>query len=186
MLTIRDRVFDLSSATFGAILSLDEDSGWRFEWSFEFKTIGRKFDDQTWQPRLYAESLELSLPAPESLPGYTLKVADAYDKYGEPNFSLCVFEHEAVYDVRIDFGYWHGDAIELTLNGLGDVHWDEEYGTAVPLQIECRAVFEGINVFDHSEESARSRLSAFYDPTRFLAEKSHIGFTYRLRSHSDG
>jgi hypothetical protein len=31
MLSIRDRNFDLSSATFGAILSLDEDTGWRLQ-----------------------------------------------------------------------------------------------------------------------------------------------------------
>lgn len=186
MLTIRDRVFALSSATFGAILSLDEDLGWRFGWSFEFKTIGRRFDDQTWRPRLYAEALTLSLPAPVSLAGHTLEVADAYDEDGDSSFGLCVFEHASVYDVRIDFGNWHGDAIELKLSGKGDVHWDDEYGKAVPLQVECMAAFEGITVFDHSEESARSRLSAFYDPTKFVAEKSRIGFTYRLRQSSDG
>src|SRR5262249_46318680 len=55
MLAIRDRKFDVSAATFGAILSLDEDDGWLLEWSFEVQTTWRQFDGQTWHPRFYAE-----------------------------------------------------------------------------------------------------------------------------------
>jgi len=186
MLAIRDRTFDLSSATFGAILCLDEDAGWRFQWSFEFEAIGREFDGRTWQPRLYAEALKLSLPTPAALTGHAVEIAEAYNDDEEPNFSLYVFEHEPAYDIRIAFGPWRGGAIELKLSGKADVNWDDGYGKALSLRVECSAAFEGINVFDRSEESARSRLAAFYDPAAFVAEKSRIGFNYRLRQPGGG
>ena len=144
MLTIRDRTFDLSSATFDAILSLDEDAGWQLQWSFEFEVIGRKFDGQIWQPRLYAETLKLSLPAPASLAGHTFHVSDAYNADDDPNFTLYVFEHEPACDVRVTFGRWDGDAIELMLAGKADVNWDDDYGTSLPIGVECTVVFEGI------------------------------------------
>jgi hypothetical protein len=186
MLAIRDRSFDVSSATFGAILSLDEDAGWRFQWSFEFTAIGREFVGATWQPRLYAEALKLSLPAPSLLPGHSFFVEDAYNEDEEPNFSLYVFEHEPAYDMRIDFGRWQGDAIELTLSGKADVNWDDDYGRSLPIRVECMAAFEGINVWDRTEESARARLTAFYDPVPFAVEKSRVGFNYRMRPAGGG
>src|SRR5262245_26225704 len=127
MLAIRDRTFDLSFATFGAILSLDEDLGWHLQWSFEFKAIGRDFDGHTWRPRLYAEALKLSLPSPVLLSGHSFFVEDAYNSDGEPNFTLYVFEHESAYDMSIAFGQRQGDAIELTLSGKADVLWDDDY-----------------------------------------------------------
>jgi hypothetical protein len=181
MLAIRDRMFDLSSATFGAILSLDEDAGWRFQWSFEFDSIAREIDGQSWEPRLYADALKLTLPAPVSLPGHTFPVPDVYNVDDEPNFTLYVFEHEPAYDIQVAFGPWRGESIELTLSGKADVNWDDDYGTSLPIRVACTTVFEGINVWDRAEESARARLAAFYDPSAFTVEKSRIGFNYRLR-----
>jgi hypothetical protein len=88
--------------------------------------------------------------------------------------------------MQIAFGPWHRDAIELKLTGKADVNWDQQYGTSLPIRIDCIAVFEGINVWDRSEESARARLAAFYDPVPFVAEKSRIGFNYRLRPPACG
>jgi len=186
MLTIRDRTFELSSATFGATLLLEEDTGWGFHWGFEFQAIGRKFDDRTWQPHLYAERLMLSLPTPVLLPGHSFFVEDAFQEDDVPNFTLCVFEHEAAYDVRIDFGQWQGDAIELTLSGKADIYWGDDYGTSVPIGVKCMAAFKGINVCDRSEESARARLAAFYDPAPFTVKKARIGYTYRMHPAGGG
>jgi hypothetical protein len=186
MLTIRDRTFELSSATFGAILSLDEDAEWRLQWSFEFKAIERAFEGATWRPRLYAEALMLSLPAPLMLPGHSAFVEHPYNDDGEPNFSLYVFEHESAYDLRIDFGRWQGHAIELTLSGKADVNWDNDYGRSIPVRVQCIAVFEGISVWDRTEESARARLAALYDPAPFTVEKSRVGFTYRMQAPESG
>jgi hypothetical protein len=181
MLTLRDRTFDLSSATFGALLSLDEDVGWHFRWSFEFNAIGRKFDGETWQPRLYAEGLELSLPAPLMLPGHSFFVEDAFNAHDEPTFTLYVFEHEPAYEMAIVFGRWQGNSIELTLSGKADLNWGDKYGKSVPIQVKYMAVFKGINVYDRTEESARARLAAFYDPDSFDVEKSRVGFKFRIR-----
>ncbi len=181
MLTIRDRVFDISSAKLGAIMSLDEDAGWQCKWYFEFETVARKFDDENWHPKLYAESLLISLPGPDALPGQSVQVHDPHNADSEPNFQLYVFEHEPAWDVRIYFGEWHGELIDVTIDAKADVCWDDIYGTAVPIRLHCRVSFEGINVWDRSEESARSRLAALYDPARYFCEKARIGFNYRLR-----
>lgn len=186
MLTIHDRTFELSSATFGAILSLDEDARWSFQWSFEFKAIGREFDGTIWQPRLYAEALKITLPTPILLPGHSFLVVDAYSAVDEPNFVLYVFEHESAYDMCVAFGRWQGDAIELTISGKADVHWDKDYGSSLPIRVECLAVFEGINVWDRTEESARARLADFYDPGPFAVEKTRGGFNYRIRPTGGG
>jgi hypothetical protein len=126
------------------------------------------------------------MPAPILLPGQSILVEDAYNEDDEPNFSLYVFDHEPAYDMRVEFGRWQGDAIELTLTGKADVHWDEKYGSSVPLRVQCMGAFEGINVWDRTEESARARLAAFYDPAPFAVEKSRIGFNYRIRAAGGG
>jgi hypothetical protein len=154
--------------------------------SFEFKAIGREFDGASWQPRLYAEALKLSLPAPILLPGHSVLVEDAYNEDEKPNFSLYVFEHEPAYDMRVKFGRWQGDAIELKLTGNADVNWDDDYGRSVPVRVQCMAAFEGINVWDRNEESARARLADVYDSARFGVEKSRIGFNYRMRAPGAG
>lgn len=181
MLVIRDRTFDISSATLDAILALDEDAGWRFRWSFEITTVPRAFDGETWRPRLYAESLLLTLPSPDALSGHSIAVPEAYNADGEPNFLLYVFEHESVYGVRLDFGPRDGENLHVAIDGKADVNWDDEYGSAVPLRVECPMRFEGINVWDRTEESARSRLATFYDPGKFVAERARVGFNFRLR-----
>ncbi len=182
MLSIRDRTFEVSAATFGAILSLDEDDGWQIRWQFDVQTIGRRFDDQTWCPHLYAETLRLSLPAPAALPGHSVQVLDAFDDDDLPNFTLYVFEHAPAYDICMSFGQWRGGAIEITIEGKADVYWGDDYGTSLPVRVECPFSFEGINVFDRSEDSARSHLAEFYDPTAFVAERARVGFDFRLRT----
>jgi hypothetical protein len=186
MLAIRDRIFDVSSATFDASLSLDEDAGWRFQWSLEVETVGRAFDGATWHPRLYAETLLLSLPSPDALPGHVVHVPELLNADGAPNFLFYVFEHESAYDVEVAFGPWRGEYIGVTLNGKADVNWDDDYGSALPIRVECPFRFEGINVLDRSEESARSRLAQFYDPDKFVAERARIGFNFRLRPPGGG
>ena len=185
ILAIHDRIFDVSSATFGSILALDEDIGWRFQWYFDFETVAREFDGEAWHPRLYAEALFLSLPPPNMLSGYALDVPDPYNDAGDPNFTLCVFEHEPAWDMRITFGRWRGEGVDANVLGKADVRWSEPFDTAVPIRVECRTLFEGINVWDHSEDSARSRLAAFYNPANFMVERARVGFNFRLRANRD-
>ena len=182
MLAIRDREFDVSEATFGGILSLDEDEGWLLKWHFEVQTSVRRIDGHEWGPRLYSESLRFSLPAPAALPGCALRVPAAFADEGSPNFALYVFEHESAYNIRMTFGPRRGDAIEITLDGEADIYADDDFGTAVPFRVECPFTFEGICVFHRSEEQARERLAELYDPADFVAERARIGFNYRLRS----
>jgi len=152
------------------------------EWHFEVKAGVRNIDGHEWGPRLYAESLRISLPAPAALPGYSIQVPAAFDDEGSPNFAIYVFEHESAYDIRMTFGTWRGEAIEITLDGKAEIDADDDFGMAVPFRVECPFTFEGICVFHRSEEHARERLAELYDPADFIAERARIGFNYRLRS----
>src|SRR5438874_959659 len=79
VLTIKDRSFNVTSATFDAILSCDDQEGWQLGWFFDVETEGVQFGDLLWRPRLYAEDLRLTVPDPRCLSGLRVAIPEAYD-----------------------------------------------------------------------------------------------------------
>jgi hypothetical protein len=179
MLTIRDRAFDIASAEFGGILTEDEDLGWNLRWYFEFDATERMYAGEMWSPRLYAESVEVMLPALAELSGTRVEMP-VMDEDGEHYFFLYVFEHEPVWDVTLTFGPWKADEIGIHLRAQADIGWDEDYGSDVPLELACDARFDGFNVWHRDEAVARKALAAYCDPSILVATPANVGLNFLL------
>jgi hypothetical protein len=169
-LQISDQTFTVAESEFFAFLRIGED-GWQTHWSMDFKCEAREVCDAEWAPSLAGHAFDPVLPALEQLSGIEIELQDTED--GEPQFWLCVFEHEAVTGGRLTLGRWNGTSIEVKLTGLAAVGFNDQYGDNLPLHLEGDLPFRGVVVDEHHFDQAEQKLSRFFDRALFGAPERH-------------
>lgn len=194
-LTIKDRVFDVTDATFGASIGhyekqwnlsnpydlpeeeqeeLREDEEFKFtdwmqlRWNLEIATAERDFEDTSWKPRVYGEDMILEeMAVPNALVGTTLH-ADEYDYDRDLHlFSMYVYEHTGISRNSIRFLERNGCRFKVAWTGKCSVNWDDEYGEDLDFSFDGWLEFCGIAVRADSQKEALELLGKRLDVSQF-------------------
>ena len=143
----------------------------RLFWRFELE--GERADGvEMWEPLASHENLHFPIRRWVEVAGQVVEWSSAADnESGEPNGSLYVVEHEAIFQGRLAFLERDGLRFRFSWVGICDVFWDEEYGQNVQFSAEGWATFTEIVVRGNEKdtaESLRERLGEYLDTQDFV------------------
>jgi hypothetical protein len=174
---IKDRVFEVNAATFR--IRVDEADA--ITWLIDITTLAVSDDRGTWQPHLSAELTNPPIEQPYSWHQFHLTIPNAYvEETGEYPASLYVFGHHDVYNSDITITRDYGNLYTISWRGVGDVHFDENDDTGLPLTITSPIRFEGIQTPDHDEEQARKRIACMIADEPVIMIKTKEGMKFLL------
>ncbi|HYE19454.1 MAG TPA: hypothetical protein VEA69_13470 [Tepidisphaeraceae bacterium] len=156
-LTIRDRVFAVTSATLHGYITTAGDD-WACEWHVEIDTEERRFavDDEPdvslpWKPAAYVHHLRAGLKSWRDFDGAAFEGEDEQGPAlsvlrGETAYRLYVVEHAEVKRNRLEFSNRDGNVFDLVWTGAAEVFAGEEYDDDVPFRVEAKIRFGHVAV----------------------------------------
>ncbi|MCM3337489.1 hypothetical protein M3650_02205 [Paenibacillus sp. MER TA 81-3] len=172
-LKIKDRQFPIKEAAITATLL---DPYWidtygpeyprHLLWSLNIDTVPREYDEEQWEPRLHHENLNFALRSWKGLEGKRHCWSEPLDAEGEPEGGIYVFGHEDITEGNLHIGTRRGNHFQVDWKGVCHIYWDDEYGSDVPFELNCTAVFTGIQINCSEKDDERivaERLSKWID-----------------------
>lgn len=150
-LTLRDRVFPVTSAELGGYITRVGDR-WACKWHVDIESEGREFpgDDPdyplVWRPSAYVHHLRYDTRSWRDFDGAVFVGEDEQGEElsvlrDETAFRLYVFEHAAVANNRLVFSNRDDHLFDLDWTGAAAVYADDEYSGQVPFRVEAKVRF---------------------------------------------
>ena len=106
---------------------------------------GLSFEGEEWAPSLRCDNMIVKADR-----GIGIRVFEIPDPYNfsddSYNLTLYVFEHGLTYENRIEIKMSPGEGQRMTIHGLADIHWDEEFGEKVPYSVDVDLDWDGARV----------------------------------------
>jgi hypothetical protein len=164
-LTLRDRVFQIESATLSGGMwdpywsnKYDYGAAPRLSLALELKFAPREHDEATWQPMLYHDSLSFPTRDWRDIAGQRLSwTSPLNEQTGEHNGCMYVFEHADIHEGELTFGDRTGVDFEVAWRGVCDIFWDEsDYGRLVPFAATARARFSKVLLHGSAKDDVGS------------------------------
>lgn len=132
------KIKNLEFAITSASISEAKDHDGNTRWSISVKTGKKKIDGHIWQPSIQGENMLVNAPSLAKIIGKEIYIKDAYNhKTDEYLLSLYIFEHEDIWDSRIQFISREMDTLKVQWTGRCNIHWNEEYSENIPFQIDA-------------------------------------------------
>ena len=166
---IADQRFAIVRSEFAAYLSIGQ-NGWSTRWDIELECEQREINEIDWAPIVSSHFFNLDL-SPSTWQSHTRTELPTSEE-GEAAFLVSIFEHETL-DAASISATWLGNTLSLNLTGSVDVNADENYGQALPLEVQCELAFTGVIVDEHHFPQAIEQFSRFFDPLLYEEPSRH-------------
>jgi hypothetical protein len=98
----------------------------------------------------------------------------------EPHALFYVFEHEEVYNVKIEFKNMDNKII-VKIKSLCDINWTKKYSNNIPLEIETEIDFFGILCGkDTTEKECKNKIKPYLDVDNLKYVKNKYGVSLMI------
>lgn len=173
------RIADLDFKTESVILdAYVDENNMTLKWGLEIKAKTGEGEYSRWAPKAsietFRETKSTDLNHWLDLAGTQVVWNEPYDSNGESYATLYVFEHEPIYNSRIDISR-NGNSLYLKWIGKSNVNWNSKYGHSLNINIEAELFFKGIWFGKKPEFQSRSLLSKFFNPNLFKFVQTEHG-----------
>jgi hypothetical protein len=169
-LRIKDFTFDIEKTFLNA--SITEDAG--LTWNLFIDAHPSTVHSQTWSPSAYLEDVPWAVNSIGDMNSTPILIPDGEqldDGTILPDSRLCclyVFSHNFLRDSTTCIRQISGDQFNVFWTAICDVFFDDEYGCDLPLEIEARVSFYGIETRHRQECSARDLLAKHFDDSQLI------------------
>ena len=116
----------------------------------------------------------------QDIAGKIIEWKDSPEDEEEPHALFYVFEHEEVYNARIEFKKIN-NRIMVDIEALCDVGWDKKYYDNLPLKIETEIDFFGIMCGkDTTEEECKKAIKPYLDISNLKYVQNKYGVSIMI------
>ena len=167
MLQISCQVFGFVDAFFTYEIA-PGDGGWRASLRVDVCARSGERGGDGEELRLIVIGEVDELPAPDRLPGASMRLDTCAEWEEAAGVLLCDGRHQFVDDLSVHFGAWVGDEIEILLRGRVDLRaGGGRVQRNLPVRVSPRLRFDGVVVDEGWLDKAEARLAQFFDRARF-------------------
>jgi len=186
MFKIRDENFNIEFAYLDAFVDKDEKL---LTFGLQIKAEGKEnvFDSE--EPHFNSEVLLKIEPNKikkwKDIAGKIIQWKDYPDEEEEPHALFYVFEHEAVYNAKIEFENVDNQ-IFVKIKALCDINWTKKYSNNIPLEIETKVDFLGVLCGkDTSEKECKNEIKPYLDIDNLKYVQNKYGVSVLIPNDSN-
>jgi hypothetical protein len=186
MFKIKDINFDIKFAYLDSFIDVDEKL---LKFGLQIKTEGNENIFDGYEPHFNSEMLLKIKPNTikiwQDISGEIIKWQDYPDDENKPHALLYVFEHEPVYNAKIEFKNFDNKII-VKIKSLCDINYDDEYSDNLPLEIETEVDFFGILCGkDTTEEECKNKIKPYLEIDKLKYIKNKYGVSLMIPNDSN-
>jgi hypothetical protein len=186
MFKIKNVIFDIKFAYLDAFIDEDEKL---LKFGLQIKAEGKENIFNGYEPYFNSEILlkikQNTIKKWQDISRKIIKWKDYPDDENKPHALLYVFEHEPVYNAKIEFKNLNNKTI-VRIQSLCDINYDDEYSDNLPLAIETEVDFFGILCGkDTSEEECKNKIKPYLEIDKLKYTKNKYGVSLMIPKDSN-